>query len=55
MSAKLNLKKSNIIKRLKIPSISEMKYKDLLLNTLKEKEPEPSSNKKKFKTWFIKT
>ena len=54
MSAKLNLKKSNIIKRLKIPSISEMKYKDLLLNTLKEKEPEPSSNKKNLKLGLLK-
>ena len=54
MSAKLNLKKSNIIKRLKIPSISEMKYKDLLLNTLKEKEPEPSSNKKNLKLCLLK-
>ena len=54
MSAKLNLKKSNIIKRLKIPSISEMKYKDLLLNTLKEKEPESSSNKKNLKLGLLK-
>ena len=54
MSSKLNLKKSNIIKRLKIPSISEMKYKDLLLNTLKEKEPEPSSNKKNLKLGLLK-
>ena len=54
MSAKLNLKKSNIIKRLKIPSISEIKYKDLLLNTLKEKEPEQSSNKKNLKLGLLK-
>ena len=54
MSSKLNLKKSNIIKRLKIPSISEMKYKDLLLNTLKEKEPEQSSNKKNLKLGLLK-
>ena len=46
MSGKLNLKKSNILKRLSIPSISEIKYKESLLNALKEKEPEPATNKK---------
>ena len=36
MSGKQNLKKSNILKRLSIPSISEIKYKELLLNSLKD-------------------
>jgi len=54
MSGKLSLKKTNIIKRLKIPAISEMKYKDSLLNSLKEKEPEPSSSKKNLKLSLLK-
>lgn len=45
MSGKLDLKKTNILKRLSIPSISEIKYKELLLNSIKEKEPEISSTK----------
>ena len=36
MSGKQNLKKSNILKRLSIPSISEIKYKELLLNSIKD-------------------
>ena len=40
MSAKLNLKKSKILKRLQIPSFSEITHKESLLNLLKEKEPD---------------
>ena len=36
MSGKQNLKKSNILKRLSIPSISEIKYKESLLNSIKD-------------------
>ena len=46
MSGNLKLKKSNILKRLSIPSISEIKFKQDLLNTLKEKEPDLTLKKK---------
>ena len=46
MSGNLKLKKSNILKRLSIPSISEIKFKQALLNTLKEKEPDLTLKKK---------
>ena len=46
MSSKISLQKSNIIKRLSKPSISEIKYKEILLNTLREKENEINLKKK---------
>ena len=46
MSYKISLQKSNIIKRLSKPSISEIKYKEILLNTLREKENEINLKKK---------
>ena len=46
MSSKISLQKSNIIKRLSKPSISEIKYKEILLNTLREKENEINIKKK---------
>ena len=53
MSGKQNLKKSNILKRLSKPSISEIKYKELLLNSIKDKEPEPPSIKNVLKRQTI--
>ena len=38
MSSRLSLKKANIMKRLSIPSISEIKHRAQLLNSLKEEE-----------------
>ena len=46
MSSRISLQKSNIIKRLSKPSISEIKYKEILLNTLREKENEINLKKK---------
>jgi hypothetical protein len=46
MSSRISLQKSNIIKRLSKPSISEIKYKEILLNTLREKENELNLKKK---------
>jgi len=46
MSSRIYLQKSNIIKRLSKPSISEIKYKEILLNTLREKENEINLKKK---------
>jgi chromosome segregation ATPase len=45
MSGNIKLKKSNILKRLSIPSLSEVKFKGALLNTLKEEEPDLTLNK----------
>ena len=52
MSEKQNVKKLNIIKRLSIPSISEIKFKESLLNELKKDEPEIPLNKGKIKVNF---
>ena len=46
MSGNIKLKKSNILKRLSIPSISEIKFKEALLKSLKEKEPDLTLKKK---------
>lgn len=54
MSEKQNVKKLNIIKRLSIPSISEIKFKESLLNELKKDEPEIPLNKGKIKVNFRK-
>ena len=52
MSGKQNLKKSNILKRLSIPSISEIKYKELLLNSIKDDNSDLLLKKNKSKENF---
>ena len=54
MSEKENVKKINIMKRLSIPSISEIKYKESLLNILRKESAEIPSHKEKIKVSFKK-